>query len=172
MQEENWKPILGYEGLYEVSDQGRVKSLKRTRIGKGFCVAEVAERILKFTTQRGYRYVILCRESKIRKFLIHRLVAITFLGDIKGKLVVDHCNRIRDDNRLCNLRYVTMSVNVRNSNGKDSCGSIGVTYAKRYNIWHARFYYNKKSIHIGNFKTQSEAVTARKKYLAERGIHE
>lgn len=72
MNEEVWVSIKGYEGLYEVSTFGRVKSLNYRHTKK--------EKILRYNiNSRGYKYVILCKNGKTKNFSIHRLVAIAFI---------------------------------------------------------------------------------------------
>lgn len=104
---ENWVPIDGYEGLYEVSDTGMVRSLKR---------ATTSGRVL---SQRvgtgGYLNVCLCKDNCKKTFVVHRLVARAFLDNPEGKPEVNHKNGIRADNRAENLEWVTRSENERHA---------------------------------------------------------
>ena len=107
MEEEVWKPIKNYEGLYEVSNMGRVKNLNYKGSGK--------EKILKNIKRReGYLMVILTKNGKRRGFLVHRLVAEAFIPNPEGKPCIDHINTIRNDNRIENLRWVTYKENNNN----------------------------------------------------------
>lgn len=102
---EVWKDILGYEGLYQVSNWGRVKSLNYNRTGN--------ERILKpGLGNRGYYFVNLCKNGKQKSVHIHRLVAEAFLCKIPKGLVVNHLNQNKQDNRLENLEIVTQKENL------------------------------------------------------------
>jgi dihydroxyacetone kinase-like predicted kinase len=104
MIEEIFKSITNYEGLYEVSNFGRVKSLK---FGK--------EKILKPSTSRGgYLYVILYKNGEKASKLVSRLVAEAFIPnpDPENKVTVDHINQIRDDNRVENLEWLTQQEQV------------------------------------------------------------
>jgi hypothetical protein len=102
--EEIWKDIKGYEGLYQVSNLGRVKRL----IGY-YCKTE---RILTPVTQKsGYNVVSLC--GKI--YLVHRLVAEAFIVNPNNLPTVDHINRVKTDNRVENLRWADYKMQSDNS---------------------------------------------------------
>lgn len=101
---ETFKDIPGYEGLYQVSDYGAVRSLKYGKV-----------RYLKNVKQLdGYEIINLCCDGKPKKLLVHRLVWETFNGPIPEGMEIDHINTIRDDNRLDNLRVVTPKENCNN----------------------------------------------------------
>ena len=96
MTKEIWKDIVGHEGRYQVSNKGRVKSLK---FGK--------ERIMKQSlNSAGYPILNLCKEGKRKTFQVHQVVAIAFLNHVPdgNKLVVDHRNNDKINNSLSNLR--------------------------------------------------------------------
>ena len=112
---EVWKDIQGYEGLYQVSNLGRVKSLGRIidRLVYGNYWQE--ERILKLhKTKYGYLMVELRKNKKPKNFLVHRLVAIAFILNPENKPEVDHINANKADNNVNNLRWVTAKENVNN----------------------------------------------------------
>ena len=99
MKKEYWRPVLGYEGLYEVSNLGRVRSLDTYRKGKNGSVRFYKGRILKLSTNgRGYLQVFLCKNRKVKKFKIHRLVAEAFLPNPDNLPEVNH----KDENKLNN----------------------------------------------------------------------
>lgn len=101
---EIWKDIEGFEGKYQISSIGRVKSLK---YGK--------EKILKGGKDKdGYLFVNLYKDKKRKKIFIHRLVAQAFIPNPENKPEIDHINTIRTDNRVENLRWVTSSENKNN----------------------------------------------------------
>jgi hypothetical protein len=81
-QAEAWRPVVGYEGLYSVSDHGRVKSLARTVL-RGDVPHRVRTRILRAATQRrtGYLQVVLSNAGIQRRFYVHKLKAEAFRGD-------------------------------------------------------------------------------------------
>ena len=100
MQEEIWKDVIDYEGIYQVSNLGNVKSLKFNK-----------EKILKLMPRSGYLRVELNQKSHS----VHRLVLHTFVGLNETKPQVNHINGIKSDNRLINLEWVTQSENIRHA---------------------------------------------------------
>lgn len=110
---ETWKPVVGYEGLYEVSDQGRVRRIP-AMIETVRGPRPTPGRILKLGEHRdGYKKVVLSKSHRTRTWNVHRLVARAFLGPCPDDLVVCHINGNPSDNRPSNLRYGTASENVR-----------------------------------------------------------
>ena len=106
---ETWKNIKGYEGLYQVSSMGRVKSLERkVRHGR-----TVKERILKpYMDRGGYLLVGLCAGGKRKTLKVHRLVCEAFHDNPDNKLDVNHINENKTDNRACNLEWNTRRENL------------------------------------------------------------
>lgn len=101
MNMEIWKDIEGYEGYYQVSNEGIVKSLRRNKI-------------LKPYTNRGYEYVVFSVGNKRKTIRVHRLVAEAFIPNPQNKPCVDHINTVRNDNRVENLRWTTHKENSNN----------------------------------------------------------
>ena len=112
---EIWRPVVGYEEYYEVSNMGRVRSFDRVT-GSGYGSTRVVKgRILKELNHgNGYMCVNLFKDKKQKQFLIHRLVAQAFVPNPNNLPEVDHINTVRNDNRSENLRWVTISQNHRN----------------------------------------------------------
>ena len=101
---ETWRPVPGYEGLYDVSDLGSVRSHYGGRV-----------RYLKGNKlKNGYIQVALYKNGKMKTFYIHRLAWEGFYGTIPSGMQIDHINTVRDDNRIENLRVVSPSENHRN----------------------------------------------------------
>lgn len=106
MKKEIWKDIPNYEGMYQVSNLGRVKSLNYKRTGK--------ERVLKEKlNKKGYFNVNLYKDGKQKNHKIHRLVMLAFIGD--SDLHVNHKNGIKTDNQLENLEYCTHYENMKHA---------------------------------------------------------
>lgn len=107
---EIWKDIEGYEGLYQVSNLGRVKALPKYSFnGKVYFLMN--ERILKHIVTHNYHYVSLYKDKKGTRFAVHRLVASAFIPNPKNKPDVDHINTIKSDNKVENLRWATRKEN-------------------------------------------------------------
>ena len=114
--EERWLPVVGYEGYYEVSDQGRVRSLDRTVTQAnqwGTLTSYVVRgRVMKPVRMgANYRGVRLCRARTVKSVTVHRLVLSAFVGQGPEGSVTRHLNGDSTDNRLANLAYGTQSEN-------------------------------------------------------------
>ena len=111
MKGEIWKDIEGYEGLYQISNMGRVKSLERTvRNGNGY--RTVQERILK-PYGDDYLQVNLSKDGKIEQPLVHRLVATAFLENTEGYKEINHKDENKQNNCVDNLEWCSRSYNNR-----------------------------------------------------------
>jgi hypothetical protein len=109
---ERWLPVVGYEGFYEVSDQGRVQSLDRL-VEKGSGPFVQRGRVLRpGTTKPGHQLVVLSVKKAKSSRLVHRLVMEAFVGPRPDGMECCHTNGNPADNRLENLRWDTRSSNL------------------------------------------------------------
>lgn len=110
---EIWKDIEGYEGLYQVSNLGRVKSLeRRVRAKKPGTTQRIKERIRKFSyTTEGYAYVVLSKEGVHKTILVHRLVADAFVPNPDNLPCVNHKDEDKKNDTSDNLEWCTYSYN-------------------------------------------------------------
>lgn len=110
--QEVWKDVSGYEGLYQVSTLGRVKTLGCVREYSDGRVYNYPEKILKQSNSRGYTTVHFYRDGKrSHGQSVHRLVVDAFLPNPENKVTVNHINGIKSDNRLENLEWATYKEN-------------------------------------------------------------
>ena len=111
---EVWKDIKGYEGIYRISNYGRVESIARVdALGR-----RIPSRIMKLQTNaKGYLHVRLTKGKAYKHYLIHRLVADAFIGERPADCEVNHIDENKQNNKLDNLEYVTHLQNVRHGNG-------------------------------------------------------
>lgn len=97
---EEWKDIIGYEGLYKISNKGRVWSCTYNRT-------------LKPSTEKsGYKKIVLSKEGKLKTYRIHRLVALAFLKPVKNKEIVNHIDENKSNNYFLNLEWCTYKENM------------------------------------------------------------
>lgn len=128
--EEEWKPVKGYEGIYEVSSRGEVRSVDRivysTSKGIGIEFIKKGITLKNRVNPRGYISVPLCLKGKVRLAQVHTLVCTAFHGDGSGRQV-NHKNHIRADNRESNLEWVSSKENILHSyaHGRRDGNSIG-----------------------------------------------
>lgn len=111
---EIWKPIPNYEGMYEASDMGRIRSVSRIVKRNGGTNKTLSGRVLVTSTQgNGYKCVTLSQNGCVRTYRVHRLVAITFIPNPKGLPEVNHINENKADNSVSNLEWITHIGNIK-----------------------------------------------------------
>ncbi len=104
---ETWKPVTGYEALYEVSDLGRIRSMDRICQHKNGATSTRRGRILKPALRAGYPFINLCLDGIHRQVHVHRLVAEAFCPKEPGNEVVNHLDGDKTNNHAANLEWTT-----------------------------------------------------------------
>jgi len=153
---EIWKNVDGYDGDYQVSNLGRVRSLKFNKI-----------RILKTPpSKNGYLRVNLMKFGVKETAYIHKLVAIHFIGHKKSKFkeVVDHIDNDKKNNRIDNLQLLTQRQNL-SKDKKGTSSYVGVNWHKSSKKWTSSIYVGGSIIYLGLFETEEEASLEYKKKL-------
>ena len=126
--EEIWKPIKGYEGLYEVSNLGRVKRLPYSIIGKG--IRNFNGGVLKGSIARnGYVRVTLTKNAVNKFYHVHRLVAETFIENPEKLPLINHIDENRTNNRVDNLEWCTYHYN---NTYRDARKRFAATYSTNH----------------------------------------
>jgi hypothetical protein len=111
-----WKPVMGYEGLYEVSDSGIVQSILRLVKDKSDGIRIVKQKVLLQRIDRGgYLTVRLTKEGYTATHYVHRILGRAFISNPENKPCINHLNGCKTDNHLENLEWVTRSENARHA---------------------------------------------------------
>lgn len=153
---EEYKDIPGYEGLYQVSNFGNVKSLNYNRTG--------IEKTLKSKINKSTNYceISLCKNGKMKSFAVHQLVAMAFLKHIPEKyvLTVNHIDNNKLNNNISNLEVVPVRYNT-------SCHKTdpGINWREEYKFWEVRIRINKDKIYLGSSKDKEKALQLYKRAL-------
>lgn len=114
---ESWRPVVGYEGIYSVSDAGRVRREIRASWGHGNTHPGKLLSLYPMGPRgsKTYPQVKLLLNGKQTSTLVHRIVAAAFIGPCPNRHNVNHKNGVKTDNRIENLEYVTYSENARHA---------------------------------------------------------
>jgi hypothetical protein len=174
MEGEIWKDIERFEGRYQMSNFGRLKSLSRIIDNKRGTYILKEKIIALYINKLGYVIFSIKIDNKQCNFLAHRVVATLFVENKKINSEVNHIDRIRSNNIFTNLEWVSRAENGchRSLNIKKTSNYIGVSIDKKMkiNIWKSQIQINNKKIHLGFFKTQEEAYQARCDYEKNNNI--
>lgn len=139
---EEWRPVVGYEGLYEVSDWGNVRSTEKMvvvygKLSNTFPGTVVDSKTIepkiksKHHDKDGYEGVNLKHKGIHTTKKVHRLVAEAFIENPENKPIVDHINGKRDDNRASNLRWCTQSQNLNTTLARSNISASARVSASR-----------------------------------------
>jgi hypothetical protein len=154
---EIWKDVPDYEGLYQASNLGRIKSLRKNII-------------MSQSIRNGYKQLNFYKNNKIKCLQVHRLVYETF--NEKTDLHIDHIlEGNKFDNRLCNLQAVSCRYNLSKSKMSKNKSSkyTGVNWSKSHNKWQSKIQIKSKTIHLGFHINELDASLAYQKALSEKG---
>lgn len=158
--EEIYKDVEGFEGLYKVSNYGKVLSVRRRKFLK------------PDTDKDGYKVVQMSYKQNVLRVKVHRLVFYTFNPDADKSLQINHIDNVPHNNNLWNLEAVNHRENsaYRFSHRKTSSKYRGVTRAIRDNTWRAQIQVNKKKTHLGHFNCETAAYIAYLKALKAQNV--
>ena len=166
-----WKAIPNYEGLYEVSSFGRVRSLDKeiNHSTSGGTFIRRGKIMKPGLDGRGY-YKLNLTLSKKKIHVVHKLVAMAFLGHVPcgHDLEIHHIDENKINNRLDNLEVLTKQEHkAKHSKNREGLSSkyMGVSWKASHGKWCAQATINKKKVHIGLFTSEEEAHEACKRKL-------
>jgi len=158
---EIWKDIPRYEGKYQVSDKGRVKSMERVVKCRGGKTKINKEKYLKPREFEGRNYVGLYNGKGVcKRFYINVLMGITFLNhnhDGGNTMVVDHIDNNPMNNVIENLQIISTRMNTSKDKKNTSSKYTGVCWSKKHNKWKSQIQLNGKHLSLGLFVSEKEA---------------
>lgn len=172
--EEIWRPAYQFEGYYEISNLGRLKSVSRLVKSRWGDTKRIQHgKILTPGISNGYYKTTLCKEGALYYRYIHRLVMATFIGP--SKLEVDHKDENKLNNQLSNLRYATSLQNqhyyAERRKSQTTSKYIGVNFSPCHgNKWRAGISIKGRQTSLGYFNTEEEAYLACRNKRKELGI--
>lgn len=113
MEQENWKSVIGYEGCYEVSDFGNVRSCDRiiTHVN-GYSSNRKGKTLRPAVSRDGYLQVALSKNNRLMSYMVHRLVGLAFIPNPENKYTVNHKDGVKSNCRADNLEWATKSEQV------------------------------------------------------------
>lgn len=159
---EEWRPVVGYEGIYEVSNLGVIKSLDRKdslgRYREGRIISQIN------IGGKGYLGFQPSKNGIKKNLKIHHAVAYAFIGNRPMGKVIDHIDNDKSNNNLSNLRYISNRINC----SKDKIGVsryTGVTWDKKLKKWCSKIRLEGRQRHLGYFEKEIDAYKAYEKEL-------
>lgn len=145
---EVWRPVKGYEGLYEVSSFGRIKSLPRNgTVNKEYIMIGSIQK-------NGYKGVILSKNGKKKRVTVHRIVAEEFIPNPLNLPCVNHKSEIKTDNRVENLEWCDWGYNARYGTRGERISKV---QKNRKDQSKPVLQYSMNGVYIGNYPSAKEA---------------
>lgn len=172
MEEEYFIDIPGYEGIYQASNLGRVRSVRRTQIYNGRRITMEGKMLKPRVNKKGYGRLVLYKNKESHDIGVHQLVAMAFLGHIRcgQDIVPDHIDGDKMNNRIENIRLVSGRSNsstcFRKDRHRKSSIYTGVSWNKKNKNWNA-YIHNEKKISLGSFSSEIDAHNAYKSALVK-----
>jgi len=155
---EIWKDIIGYEGIYQASNLGNLRSLNYKRSGK----IQVLKPALD---NKGYLRTALMKDGKLKTVKVHRIIAQTFLLIINDKNQVNHINGVKTDNSLTNLEWCN------NTENQNHAIKIGLVKQKSGDLHHKTKHSDELILKIYNeYKNGTSKRSLSKKYNVDRSV--
>lgn len=177
MEKEIYLDISDYEGSYQISNLGNIKSLFRKRnSGKHYKAIRIYDEILlkKAKDTKGYEIVNLSKNGIQKTHSVHRLVAETFLENKNNLPYVNHINGIKYDNFVLNLEWVSARENeCHKQNQKNNLTSkyIGVSFNSASKKWISQISLNGNKIYLGSYLTEEVAYQKRVDFEVNNNIN-
>ena len=157
MQEEIWKSVVGYEGIYEISDFGNMRSVDRFGLDGRKLQGRPLSPVLQST---GYFTFDLCGKKRMKPTGVHRIVAEAFMGRIPEKMVIDHLDGNPQNNHVSNLEIVTVRENTVRGRGCQMSKSKYTGVHQRGKNWAAFKSINGVRQYLGTYEKESDAHEA------------
>lgn len=152
---ENWKSVVGFEGLYEVSDHGNVRSLKCRRVRP----------MKKYKTHKNYEKICLMKDKMKYMKSVHRLVGMAFLVPVEGKTTIDHIDQNPSNNNLTNLRWADHTDQQINKGQYSNTGEKNISQNIRTGQYHVLIRRYKTILLNVAFNTVEDAIKGRNEFL-------
>lgn len=157
---ELWKAIPGWEGYYEASTLGHIRSVDHAIVDTLGRLQHCTGKHLRSHLRRGRRAITLCAKNQLFQYSISRLMAATFLPNPLQRPIVDHIDRNPLNDKLSNLRWASHSQSQQNrSPKKGKFKGVYHSHSKKHPWW-ARIQVGRRPIHLGHFSTAEDAATA------------
>lgn len=165
---EEWKDIKGFDGVYQVSNMGRVRTYRAKDGWVGYKLTEEPRIMSLVSHGNGYVYITLVIDGKKQNKYVHRLVAEAFIGDIPKGYVINHIDHNKNNNAVSNLEIITQKQNVDYSkelmkHPKTMSENKCICIRKRGKPYEVTV--NKK--YLGRYNTIEEARSVRDAYIKE-----